>query len=522
MKKQTETQLKATDDYFRDNLPFFLNEDFSSCNAHKLYKWQTEFLLNRNTLAFLTAANQIGKSTVHILRAINQATRMDLWPYWFPKKRPTTMIYCYPDAKLGTTEFEEKWEKIYLPKDRMKNDARYGWRSYYDARGFIESIVFNSGVTIYFRYYSQKPSTLQAHSIDAVFLDEECPEEHYDELMVRTQSTQAMGSGFVSMVFTATLCQQYLYHTMECQGLESELFKDAWKRQISVFDCMTHTDGTPSEIWTDDYINNKLIPRYRNQREINRRIMGRFVKDSALLHQEFDAVSNTEVAGATNMDGWKTYVGIDFGTGGENGHSSSIAVCKVDPTYTQVRVIRVWYSKRKRMTQSDLLLRYKDIASELGTHWCFADSAATDFFTLAAREGIRIEMAEKSHEIGINLLNNLFKSKQLKIVHPLYHSSHLILELQTIGCDTKKNKRIDDAADALRYCLAKVPLRITELSIEKKMEEDLKGVNPRTLFYRGLDRRDDPMLGRDDDDIYFEPEFSKEIQDAIDEFEELL
>lgn len=516
-KKASKTQLESSQQYFHENLPFYLNEDFSECNAHRLYKWQTEFLLNRNPLAFLTAANQIGKSTVHILKALNMAMRVDLWPYWFPRKKPTTFIYAYPDAKLATTEVEEKWVKVYLTRDKMANDARWGWRAYYDARGFIESLVFNTGVTIYFRFYSQSPQTLQAHSIDAVFLDEECPEAHYDELMVRTQATQAQGSGYVSMVFTATLCQPYLYHTMECQGLESEQFKGAWKRQISVFDCMQYTDGTPSEIWTEDYIQNKLLPRYRNQREINRRVMGKFVKDSALLHQEFDSLLNTEAAGSTRMDGWRTFIGIDFGTGGENGHSSAIAVVRVDQTYTQARCVHIWHSKRRRMTQSDLLLKYKDIASIVGSHWAFCDSAATDFFTFAAREGIRIEMAEKSHEIGLNLLNSLFKNQQLKIVHPIFDTGQLIVELQTIDVNTKKNKRVDDAADALRYAMSRIPMRITPLDLEKSMEMDMTSVNPRMMFYQGLDRTGDPMHADDEGDYAW-----PDLDSIIDEFEELL
>jgi len=524
MVSREHQQLKAAHEYMRENLPFYISADWNSCYAHPFYDWQKQFLLvgtetiDRKLLAFLTAANQIGKSSIQIIKCINMAVRQDLWHLWFPNKRPTTFIYCYPESKLATVEFEEKWVKEYLPRGEMKNDPRYGWTATFGDKGQIDSITFFSGVTVYFRFYSQAPKSLQGATVDAIFLDEETPEAHYDELMVRTQARQAIGSGHVSMVFTATLGQDYLYKCMECQGTPVETFKNAWKRQISVFDCLFYADGTPSRVWTENYIRNELMPKYRNAREIQRRIYGRFVKSSGLIFEEFDIVRGVEQQGVTDMTGWRSFVGIDFGAGGEYGHSSAIVHVKVDPGYENARIASVWWSQKRRMTQGDLLLRYKMMRSTFGPHWAFGDWGATDLFTLAAREGIPLHKAEKSHEIGINLLNSLFKDEQMKVITGTSPDvAQLVQELKSVSEETPKRHRIDDCADALRYAISLVPFRLKSLKAGQKAVEAkvMEEINPRMAFYRGLDRKDDPMSK-------FEHELGQELQEVIESFEELI
>jgi phage terminase large subunit-like protein len=457
-------------------------------------------------------------STVQIVKCLNMAMRQDLWPYWFPKRKPKTFIYAYPSAALCSLELSEKWIKDYLPRGEMKQDPRFGWELHKDAKGQPEKITFNSGVTVWFRFYSQAPSSLQASTVDCIFLDEETPRAHYDELQVRTQATQAQGSGYTSMVFTATLGQQYLYDCMERQGTPHETFVGAWKRQISVFDCITYADGSPSEIWSKEYIEKDLIPKYRNERERARRLMGRFVKSSGILFEEFETKQNTEEQGITKMDGWRSFVGIDYGSGGEYGHSSAIVHVKVDPSYENIRVVDVWWSQKRRMTQGDLLVRYKMMAPKFGVHNAFADWGATDLFTLAAREGVRLHKAEKSHDIGLNLLNALFKDAQLKIIMGTSpHVGQLIQELSSVSEDTPKRHRLDDCADALRYAVSLIPMRLKSLKDSKKKVQEIATaqISPREAFYKGLDIKDDPMRKSGED-------LGDELMEAISDFEEFI
>lgn len=514
--KVADQQKLDAQEYFEQNLPFYVRKDFKSCYAHKFYQWQTDFLINKKLLALLTAANQIGKSSIQIIRCLNQGYRTDLWSYWFPRRRPTTFLYLYPESKLATAEFAEKWVKEYLPRGPMIKDPRWGWKANYDGKGNIESLVLATGVTIYFRFYSQAPKTMQAITADAVFFDEEPPKEHYDEIMVRTQARQAQGTGFISMVFTATLGQQYLYDAMERQGQPEETFKNAWKRQVSVYDCLIYADGSPSPIWTVDYIEQELIPKYRDPREIQKRIFGKFVKDVGLVFYEFQNERNTEPVGATDITDWNLYLGMDFGCGGEHGHSSSIAIVAVDPTMSEARQISSWHSKKKRMTQGDLLEEFKGIISDGKAYYSSADWMATDLFELAIREGLTINKAEKSHEIGINMLNTLFKAGRFKIWlgEGSGHNDQTVMEFGTVSDGTAKKSRVDDATDATRYAIAATPMRLTGLEAPNKMTKQEEKLHPRMAFYKGVDRKDDPMMFHDD--------FQDDIDETIQSFEDIL
>jgi hypothetical protein len=403
-----------------------------------------------------------------------------------------------------------------MPRPALQNDQRYGWKANFDNKKSIESVKFASGVTIYFRNYSQSPTALQGISADAVFLDEECPEAHFDELLVRAQARQVEGSGYVSMCFTATLGQLYLYKCMELQGTDQETFIGAWKRQISAFDCLRYADGTPSGLWTKKFIEQELIPKYRTNAEVQRRIYGRFIKTGGLLFEDFDMERNTESYGDTDTAGWSTYCGIDFGAGGEYGHCSAIILAKVDPSYTKARIVKSWSSKKVRMTQADLLVQYQMISSDHENVITYADWSATDFFEFASRESVAINKAEKRHEIGVNLLNTCFRDGQLKIwMGDEAGDNHLLIqELRSISEDTPKNKRIDDMTDALRYCLSLCPLRVTsylEAPVKKKQVE----INARLAFYRGLDREDDPLLQENDD-------LMEDFNDAWKTYEDIL
>ena len=203
LRKKDELQRKLS---WMLKYPWMLNKDFSACNQHKLYSWQQEFLKTRERLAFVTAANQIGKSSGQILKILNLAWRPELWPIFFGKKTPRLFIYLYPDKETATDEFLTKWMP-YMTQD--PKDPEFGYKAEFQQKQ-INRIIFPTGVTLTFKFYTQAPKNIQAATADYVGMDEECPQSHWDELMVRTQSTRLAGSGMVSMVFTATICLRIL------------------------------------------------------------------------------------------------------------------------------------------------------------------------------------------------------------------------------------------------------------------------------------------------------------------------
>lgn len=405
-------------------------------------------------------------------------------------------LYLYPDGRTGTTEFHEKWEKVYLPKGEMKKHPVWGWKVEFDrSTKHVEAIRFNSGVTILWRYYTQKPSSMQAISIDFVGGDEEIPLGHWDELMVRTSAKAGLGSGLVATVFTATLGQPFLFDTMERQGHDDEKFPEAFKRQVSLYDCLYYVDGTPSQVFTKKRIEEDIIPMYSTENEIKRRVYGRFVKDSGLLYGDFSGTLNVEPYDKSMIEGWQVYAGIDYGSGGASGHPSSIAFVAVDAIFFTARVMFVWKSEKApngyiRTTQADLLKKFEELKKTLNVEpHSYFDWHAVDLGILALRDGISMLPANKNYDHGVGLLNSLFKSQQLKVFtgEGSGDTSHLVQELETVNSETPKKNRKDDCADALRYALSSCPMLITKHVAGKKPVSGKEVTCKRMRFYQGLD-----------------------------------
>lgn len=206
-----------------------LREGLPHLYGLKHYKWSREFFNSINKNCFLTAANQIGKSSVQIRKCIDWATDKKKWATLWPHRNPSQFWYFYPTKDVCGIEFYEKWEREFLPKHEFRTSPEYGWKL--EVKDAVPAAIhFNSGVSIYFKSYAQKLKDLQSGTVDAIFLDEELPEEYWDELNFRRTATD----GYVSMVFTATLGQEMWRRTMEERGREQELFPDAHKQTVSV------------------------------------------------------------------------------------------------------------------------------------------------------------------------------------------------------------------------------------------------------------------------------------------------
>src|SRR5690606_32624454 len=137
------------------------------------------------------------------------------------------------------TEAIVKWEPEFLPRGEYKDHPTYGWKFVLQKRDIV-GIQFNSGILLQFKSYGQKVVNLQTTTVDAVFTDEELPEPYYSETAARLIATD----GYDHMVFTATLGQKMWEMAIEAKGTE-ELCPEAWKRQVSMYDCLQYKDGSP-------------------------------------------------------------------------------------------------------------------------------------------------------------------------------------------------------------------------------------------------------------------------------------
>lgn len=413
----------------------------------KLYAWQREFLECDNKQQFITAANQVGKSTINILKAIRWATEKTLWPKLW-RSEPRQFWYLYPDFKTIHRQVENHWIPECLPRGTFKNHNRYGWELISE-NGKPIAIRFKSGVTIWFIAYSQRKMAIQSSTVHAVFTDEELPEDRLAELQARLN----FSDGYFTQVFTATLNQDFWYRVMECEG-EREIFPKAYKRTVSLYDCLFYEDNTPSEYWTEDKIN-EIKARCGSENEILRRVYGRFVNEEGVKYSAFDA--NIHFIPPTQIPAnYSIYVGIDPGSGGAKNHPASIAFIAVNPTHTQGFIYKGWRGDNVETTASDIMDQFRLLRGKDKITIQVYDWSAKDFGIIASRIGEPFGRADKSRTLGEETLNTLFKNNALFIFD--------IPELQSLGSEfaslrhqTQKPNAKDDFIDSVRYAAVQVP-----------------------------------------------------------------
>jgi len=288
--------------------------------------------------------------------------------------------------------------------------------------------------------------------------------------------------GYFSMAFTATLGQEVWRKTIEGEG-EEEIYPDAWKKQISMFDCLKYKDGTQTP-WTKPRIE-QIIRGCKSSNEVKRRVYGRFVVDSGLKYPGFEREKNYVdrpksksgkiFTGAPN--GWSVYSAIDVGSGGKNNHPAAYVFLAVNPDYTKIRAFKGKRLDGIETTAGDILKYYTTDKGRITVTTQVYDSAAKDFGTISMRMGIPFNKAQKDHSIGELALNTAFKSGILKIYKD-EELLKLVRELETLLISTPKNKSKDDFIDALRYAIMEVPIDWEEVLENGEITEIKKTKGP--------------------------------------------
>lgn len=497
---QQKLQLLERQREYEESLPHLF--------GFKFYKWSRQFFNSTNRVNVLCAANQISKSSTAIRKCIYLATDTGQWKVLW-RNKPTQFWYLYPTARVATVEFETKWVPEFLPRGKMKDHPVFGWHAKYDGAD-ISYVRFNSGVTVYFKSYTQNPQALQTSSVYALFCDEELPEHLYDELTLRTAATD----GILHFVFTPTLGQQFWYDVVETRG-EREKLKDAFKLTVSMYDCLEYEDGTPTP-WTVEKIK-RIENACKSEAEVQRRVHGRFVSEAGLKYPGFSRTQNIISPRAIPED-WLRFSGVDFGSG-DNNHPSAVIFLAVSPDYSK----GYFYKGRRfddsgRMTVGDTIketrmLRGKD--DVVATHYDWAAVDALPIAYTSDPEGNWVP-ADKSHAHGEQVLNVLFKNRML-FVFDLPELQPLCYEFTSLRKDTPKTRAKDDYTDSARYCVTKLPWNwhvITADSAHKAGDGERKAVNEE------LERRRKFALNLDDEstkypDVEEEINFWNDLYDAV-------
>lgn len=409
--------------------------------GQKHYNWSREFYETTNKMALLTAANQIGKSTVQIRKCLEWATNRTMWPMLWPDHIPRQFWYLYPTKEVATLEWKTKWAPLMPSKDHPV----YGWKEKI-VNGKIDSVEFNTGIILVFKVYTQDVSHLQTGTCAAIFCDEELPYDLYEELMFRLSASD----GYFSMVFTATLGQEFWRLAMEPKEGEKPRFPDAWKRSVSMFDCLVFEDGTPSH-WTEEKIG-RVIAKCGTEAEVQKRVMGRFVAAEGRRYPSFEASSNL-ISPKKIPPGYKRFAGIDSGAGGETCDPAAIVFVAVSPDMREGFVYKAWRGDGILTTASDIIMKFLELRGDEEMEMVIYDYEDKDLHTIAERMGMGFVKADKGVERGEGILNALFKNKFLYLFNE-GEVGKLVQELSSLMVGQKKG--LDHLIDALRYLCAMV------------------------------------------------------------------
>jgi hypothetical protein len=442
-----------------------LKEGLPHLYSFPMYQWQEDFWNCPATFQFIFKANQIGGSSVMIKRMIHYCTEPKLWDRF--TKKPKITMYLYPDKKSATREWEGKWSE-FMPKNEYKDHEQYGWKETWDGN-YIDTVEFNSGVTLYFKTYGSGAENLQASTPAILACDEELPEELWPELQMRIASPANKGAMYW-LGCTPTLGQKYL---AKIQSGETKI-PDSWVKTVSMYDCLKYSNGDRS-IWTLDKIK-QIEQTLPNDKEIQVRVHGLFKATDGLLISQFNSSKHVKPYHA--IKGWETYVGIDYGVGGSTGHPSAIVFVTISPSYNAARVIKAWRGpygpNSESTTPDDVILRYIEMCNELGLDQptgVYYDPAAASIGVLAERQGLGFQKANKDREHGFNLLNSLFKNDMLILLDDGKGAiQELATELESVTSEFNKKRAGDDLMDALRYCISLIPFNFENLKIQIQTE----------------------------------------------------
>lgn len=424
-----------------------LIEGLPHLHGWKFYPWSRKFFESTNRENVLCAANQISKSSTQIRKVIHWATAQDLWPSLWPRK-PLQFWYLYPTYTVATIEFKKKWVPEFMPRGKFIDDPIYGWKAEIK-NGVVVAIHFHSQVSVYFKTYAMDVQDLQTGSVDAIFLDEECPEAILAELHMRLVAK----GGYFHAVFTPTLGQEVWRCAIEEIGKKAETYKGASKQQVSMYDCLYYEDGTRSP-WTVEAIQ-RAERACKSDAQVQRRIYGRCVSDEGLKYPAFERKKNLIDGDGQPPRDWDIVVGADVGSGGSDNHPSAITFIAVSPDRQKGVVFKGWRGDDTITTAGDVVHKVIQMAAGLKISRIFYDWASKDFYTIAQSMGLNVEAAEKNHAVGEQVLNVLFKNKMLQ-VHDVGELEPLCTELTTLKAATPKRNAKDDFCDALRYACTKV------------------------------------------------------------------
>lgn len=440
---------------------------------YKLYPWQYKFITSTNRINLCVASNQSGKSVALQKKTVWLASTPQYWPTFFPRRanNANMMWYLYPDRGTMKREWASKWPACLpdVPKSHPFH-AHYGYSLGPRKEGLPEYIKFNTGMYIFFLYYTQDLSHLQATTVDYIGCDEEVPIPVYEELAARLLAT----GGQFNSVFTATLGQKFFYDAIERVGSPEETLKNAFKINVSMYDCLKYMDGSPSEHVTEESIEAALDFYKDDPDMVKKRVYGRFIlgQGKAFYSYKKDVceVENVQVTRQHPI-----FAIVDPGTGGEKAHPAGILIVQHDMERHKLVVLSAWRGDGVATTSNTILAQVERMINGLGTNTLIYDGAAGDFKLTCHedRPNLYLIAAKKGRKEGFERVNSYLEAGVIEIPKKCPHGvpwweesqiEKLHVELATVvkvpETGDKRPAITDDLTDCLRYACMHINIPI--------------------------------------------------------------
>lgn len=435
---------------FKEGLPFLY--------GHKWYAWQRQFFKSTSPMRLMTCANQVGKSVTHIWDKANRATNFKLWETLWPGRKPDLFWFWMTDEQTIDREVRLKWKR-WLPQGDFQKSTQYGWKLDANKKEEeVKGIIFNSGVYLQFLAYAKSTINVQSATVWDQGVDEEMPVKFWDEAYQRTSST----GDYFSAAFTATLNQLMWWRAMEGEG-SSEMFPDAFKLQVSKYDCMFFDDGSPG-LYTKEQID-KQAAACSTDSQRKRRIFGGFAPESGLKYHKFDP-SRHFVEPRDIPSSWFRYSAVDVGSGdsqlrakkqgSRKNHPAAFYFVAVRP---DMRLGYVYKGRRLDNEQTTAGDVYSAYVVERGSDQMTVekyDYHSKDFQIISDRNGESFVEADKSHARGEEVVNTLLDNDML-FFFDTPEIRKIGEEMLTLMKDTDKRVAVDDGADCVRYAVVDIP-----------------------------------------------------------------
>ncbi len=424
--------------------------------GHKWYFWQRQFFESRCAMRLMTVANQCGKSSVHQWDKINRATNFKLWEELWPGRKPDLFWFWMTDEETIDREVKLKWKR-WLPQGDFKDSEQYGWKLDANRKEEeVKGIIFNSGVYLQFLAFSKSTINVQSATVWDMGVDEEMPVKFWDEAYQRISST----GEYFSAAFTATLNQPMWWRAMEGKG-ESEMFPDAFKMQVSKYDCLHFDDGSPG-LYTKEQVD-KQSAACSTESQRRRRIFGGFAPESGLKFHAFDPARHY-IAEKKIPEDWYRYSAVDIGSGDDANrkrgarpnHPAAFYFVAVRPDFRLGYVYKGRRIDNEQTTAGDV---YNSYVIERGTDVMTVekyDYHSKDFRIISDRNGESFIEADKNHARGEEVVNTLFENDMLYLFDTP-EIRKMGEEMLTLMKMTDKRVAIDDACDTLRYAVVDIP-----------------------------------------------------------------